>query len=74
MDVLSVIEKSQLDDSELTEEAFSDNPTDMEKKDMKSKIKSENERSSSPWTEEEDNTNRISKRRYNQISSNVLLL
>lgn len=63
LDVLLAIEKSQLEDSELADETFSDNTTDTEKKESKVKVKPENERSSSPWTEEEDNTNR-SKRRY----------
>ncbi|CAH1116671.1 unnamed protein product [Phaedon cochleariae] len=62
-DMLLAIEKAQLEDSELTEENFSDNTTDTEKKDIKMKIKSETERSNSPWTEEEDNS-KGGKRRY----------
>lgn len=68
-DILLAIEKSQLEDSELTEENFSDNTTDTEKKDTKQKVKSENERSSSPWTEEEDNSR--CKRRYSTPATPV---
>ncbi|KAJ8928803.1 hypothetical protein NQ314_018569 [Rhamnusium bicolor] len=69
-DMLLAIEKAQLEDSELTEETFSDNTTDTEKKDTKTKVKSENERSNSPWTEEEDNANRC-KRRYSTPATPV---
>ncbi|KAJ8983048.1 hypothetical protein NQ317_013253 [Molorchus minor] len=70
-DMLLAIEKAQLEDSELTEETFSDNnTTDTEKKDIKQKIKSENDRSNSPWTEEEDNAHR-SKRRYSTPATPV---
>ncbi|VEN38501.1 unnamed protein product [Callosobruchus maculatus] len=54
-DMLLAIEKAQLEDAELTEETLSDNTTELEKKDSKSQLlKSENERSNSPWTEDED--------------------
>lgn len=69
-DMLLAIEKAQLEDNELNEETFSDNTTDTEKKDVKVKIKSENERSNSPWTEEEDNVNRT-KRRYSTPATPV---
>ncbi|XP_044265869.1 bromodomain-containing protein 8 [Tribolium madens] len=54
-DVLLAIEKAQRDESELVEESFSDRDfSELDRKDSKSRIKSENERSNSPWTEEED--------------------
>lgn len=61
--ILLAIEKAQLEDPELTEENLSDNPPDQEKKDMKQKLKIENERSNSPWTEEEEGA-KGNKRRY----------
>lgn len=70
---ISSNEKSQLEDSELHEEAFSDNTMEIDKKDVKPKIKPENERSSSPWTEEEDNSNRPSKRRCEKLHLIFLL-
>jgi bromodomain-containing protein 8 len=63
-DVLLAIEKSHRDDNELVEETFSDRDySELDRKDNKSKIKSENERSNSPWTEEEDVSNLRTRRR-----------
>lgn len=54
-DVLLAIEKVHRDESELVEDTFSDRDyTELDRKDNKARIKNENERSSSPWTEEED--------------------
>ncbi|XP_023022816.2 bromodomain containing 8 [Leptinotarsa decemlineata] len=62
-DMLLAIEKAQLEDSELTEGTLLENTMDNDKKDIKLKVKSDNDRSNSPWTEEDDNALR-SKRRY----------
>lgn len=63
-DVLLSIEKTDYDD-DFGEEILSDKELMDDKKDVKTKLKAENDRSNSPWTEEEDNlsTSR-SKRRY----------
>lgn len=65
-DILLAIEKAHLEESELTEETLSDATTDTEKKDAKLlKIKTELDRSNSPWTEEEEGGAKFSsKRRY----------
>lgn len=69
-DILLAVEKAvsaQLEESDLTEDTFSDKEfRDSEKKFSSniSKIKSENERSNSPWTEEDEMLNTRSKRRY----------
>lgn len=70
-DILLAVEKAvnaQLEENELTEDTFSDDKEyrDADKKNLagtSSKVKSENERSNSSWTEEEDMFVR-SKRRY----------
>lgn len=72
-DMLLAIEKAHLEDVDAAEEVFSDNATDTEKKDpiVKPKAdKSENERSSSPWTEEEDNASK-SKRSYSMPATPI---
>ncbi|CAH2000714.1 unnamed protein product [Acanthoscelides obtectus] len=68
-DMLLAIEKSQMEDTELTEETLSDNTTEPEKKEVKPQLKSENERSSSPWTEDEDAAK--VKRRYSTPATPV---
>ncbi|XP_056639003.1 bromodomain-containing protein 8 isoform X1 [Diorhabda sublineata] len=63
--ILLAIEKAQLEDPDSTmEDNLSDNPPDQDKKDLKHKIKIENDRSNSPWTEEEEGAAKGSKRRY----------
>ncbi|KAJ3648857.1 hypothetical protein Zmor_020628 [Zophobas morio] len=63
-DVLLAIEKAHRDESESVEESFSDRDySELERKDVKSRIKSENERSNSPWTEEEDASTLRTRRR-----------
>lgn len=69
-DMLLAIEKVHRDDNELAEESFSDY-SEMEKKDSKSRIKNENDRSSSPWTEEEDILNVRNKRRLSTPATPV---
>lgn len=62
-DVLSAIEKVNKEETDLAEESFSDKDYgEVERKD-KLKFKAENDRSNSPWTEEEDITNLRSRRR-----------
>lgn len=69
-DILLAVEKAvsaQLEESDLTEDTFSDKEfRESEKKcsSSVSKIKSENERSNSPWTEEEEMLNTRTRRRY----------
>lgn len=69
-DMLLAIEKAHLDESDLAEEN-SDKELLEEKKDIKLKPKIENERSSSPWTEEEDTSSVKTKRRYSTPATPV---
>ncbi|XP_030766567.1 bromodomain-containing protein 8 [Sitophilus oryzae] len=62
-DMFLTVEKT--DQSETTEESLFNIKREVEKKEFyKNRLKSENERSNSPWTEEEDNIARGAKRRY----------
>ncbi|KAL3288638.1 hypothetical protein HHI36_003071 [Cryptolaemus montrouzieri] len=62
-DILLAIEKAHMEDNELLED-FSDREFPERKDVKKEEIKSENERSNSPWTEEEDISSVQSKRRF----------
>lgn len=68
-DILLAVEKAaavQLEENDLNEDTFSEKEfRDSEKKyGMLSKVRNENDRSNSPWTEEEDLLGLRSKRRY----------
>lgn len=62
-DMLLAIEKAHLDDMNISDDLV-EYKVENQKKDVNIRLKSENERSTSPWTEEEDSQLKASKRRY----------